>query len=331
MVLCGGDTKLYYASDVLKSYPWGPSRSNYNPSSTTASLQYEANNMLAITRPAAPECQAIHLTEFRQIALTVDNYLSKRAWSTEGAFSSFTSVMLGWITETKRIYEGSLYNTFIGTNYASNTSTKQVINFDIPASTTGLTGLEKDRKEALTIAQKMADLVVDMGNYTRDYNDYGFLRSYDESDIKVIWNSDYVNKIRKVDLPTIYNRDGLTDKMGEDVLPATYFGTVNTTSTTADGSTVRSMVEADYGTTHVFPGQLIPSGQVAAANKSYTVDKDVIAKVVVKYPPMMSSFEVGTSFFNPAALVESHWLTWGYNDLEHLKNYPFITIKAKQA
>jgi len=77
MVLCGGDTKLYYASDVLKSYPWGPSRSNYNPSSTTASLQYEANNMLAITRPAAPECQAIHLTEFRQIALTVDNYLSK--------------------------------------------------------------------------------------------------------------------------------------------------------------------------------------------------------------------------------------------------------------
>ena len=76
-----GDTKLYYATDVLKSAPWGNDA--------------EATNLLALHRPEAPECQAIVLDQFRQICLTVDNYLSKRAWSTEGAFNEFNSVMMG--------------------------------------------------------------------------------------------------------------------------------------------------------------------------------------------------------------------------------------------
>lgn len=68
-----GDTKLYYATDVLKSYPWMNDE--------------EAQNLLKLHRPAAPECQSITIDTFRMIPLTVDNYLSKRAWSTEGAFS----------------------------------------------------------------------------------------------------------------------------------------------------------------------------------------------------------------------------------------------------
>lgn len=76
-----GDTKLYYATDVLKSAPWGNDA--------------EATNLLALHRPPAPECQAISLDIFRQICLTVDNYLTKRAWMNEGAFSSFNGVMLG--------------------------------------------------------------------------------------------------------------------------------------------------------------------------------------------------------------------------------------------
>ena len=60
-----GDTKLYYSTDVLKSAPWGNDA--------------EATNLLALHRPPAPDVQAIHLDIFRQIALTVDNYLTKRA------------------------------------------------------------------------------------------------------------------------------------------------------------------------------------------------------------------------------------------------------------
>ena len=62
-----GDKKLYYATDVLASNAWG--------------ADDEAANLLALDRPQPPKVQDITLNIFRQIRLTVDNYLSKRAWS----------------------------------------------------------------------------------------------------------------------------------------------------------------------------------------------------------------------------------------------------------
>lgn len=320
-----GDTKLYYATDVLKSVPWGNDA--------------EAANLLALHRPDAPECQAIHLDIFRQICLTVDNYLSKRAWSTEGAFSSFTAVMLGWMRETKRVYDGTLYNVFIGTTKSAQVA--QNIEVDLRAGSgqplNGLTGLDKEKMEAMLIAQRIADLMVEMGDYSRDFNDYGNLRSYAKDGIKIIWNSAVVNKIRKIDLPTIFHKDGLMEKFEEEIMPARYFGTVNAAQVSAASNSgqYRSVLEKDYTVsnvvTHVFPGDLIPAGAVIAAGEGYTVDADVICKVLVKLPPFMSAFEVGTSFFNPKSLTENHYLTFGHNTLEYLKNYPFITVKAKRS
>lgn len=306
-----GDTKLYYSTDVLKSAPWGNDA--------------EAKNLLELHRPEAPECQKIVLDTFRQISLTVDNYLSKRAWSTEGAFSEFNSVMLGWMRETKRVYDGTLYNVFIGTNSSSKGSQMQTV--DITTAVTDLTGVEKEKMEALVIAQKLADLIVEMGDYSRDFNDYGNLRSYADESIKVIWNSAYVNKLRKVDLPTIFHKEGLIDKFEEDILPSRYFGTVQGTAhTTVEGE--RSTIETDYAKKHYFPGDVIPKGTAVKENATYIVDKKVICKILVKLPPYMSAFEVGTSFFNPKSLTENHYLTFGHNTLEHLENYPFITVKA---
>ena len=311
-----GDTKLYYSTDVLKSVPWGDDA--------------EAANLLALHRPEAPECQAIHLDIFRQICLTVDNYLSKRAWATEGAFSSFNSIMLGWMKETKRVYDGTLYNVFIGTTKAAGAG--QTVSVDLSGATS-LTGVEKEQMEAMLIAQKLADLMVAMGDYSRDFNDYGNLRSYAKDGIKVIWNSKFVNKIRKVDLPTIFHKDGLVDKFEEEILPERYFGDIQTEAHTSVAGE-RSIVEKDYTvsnkTTHVFPGDLIPVGATVAANESYKAPaKDVICKVLVKLPPYMSAFEVGTSFFNAKSLTENHYLTFGHNTIEYLKNYPFITVQVK--
>ncbi len=347
-----GDTKLYYATDVLKSVAWGNDA--------------EASNLLALHRPAAPDCQAISLDIFRQICLTVDNYLSKRAWADEGAFSSFNSVMLGWMRDTKRVYDGTLYNVFIGTTETS--TGKQVVTVDLGTGSGhplyNLTGVEKEQMEAMLIAQKLADLMIEMGDYSRDFNDYQNLRSYAEDAIKVIWNSKYVNKIRKVDLPTIFHKDGLMDKFEEEVLPARYFGTVITSSniSTYSASTpttgkpinsstgaytpgsnnangcIRAVIEKDVtvsGTAyHVFPGDEIPSGATIIASTGdflpgevYIEQDDVICKVLVKLPPYMSAFEVGTSFFNPKSLTENHYLTFGHNTIEYLKNYPFITVK----
>ena len=294
-----GDTKLYYATDALKSAPWGNDA--------------EATNLLALHRPPAPECQEIVLDQFRQICLTVDNYLTKRAWMAEGAFSSFNGVMLGWMKETKRIYDGTLYNVFIGTTK----SAKESQNITVTANAS-----------AQEIAETLANLIVAMGDYSRDFNDYGFLRSYTESEIKVIWNSKYVNKIKKIDLPAIFHKEGLMDKFEEEILPARYFGKVNDAQVATSSNTgqYRSVVEKDYGSTHVFPGDAIPAGVVIAKGEGYLVDEKVICKVLVKLPPYMSAFEVGTSFFNPKSLTENHYLTFGYNTLEYLKNYPFITV-----
>ena len=325
-----GDTKLYYSTDVLKSAPWG--------------ADSEAANLLALHRPEAPKCQAIHLDVFRQICLTVDNYLSKRAWSTEGAFSSFNGVMLGWMRETKRVYDGTLYNVFIGTTV----SPKATQNREIAVK-----GLTDPKEEAMVIAQDLADLLVEMGDYSRDFNDNGFLRSYAKEGIKVVWNSKFVDKIRKIDLPTIFHKDGLIDKFEEEIMPARYFGRVLTAddakasgiianNVVVAGKGVRSRIEKDITISetvyHVFPGDLIPAGAKvggASADFAYTdayvEDADIICKVLVKLPPYMSAFEVGTSFFNPKSLTENHYLTFGHNTIEYLENYPFITVKAVAA
>ena len=313
-----GDTKLYYSTDVLKSVPWGNDA--------------EAANLLALHRPEAPECQAIHLDQFRQISLTVDNYLSKRAWGTEGAFSSFNSIMLGWIRDTKRVYDSTLFNTYIGTTQTD--VGKQVVEVTLPAEPHGIDDYNTEaynRMVAQTIAAKMADLIVELEDVSRDYNDYGNLRSYSSDDLVTVWNSEAVNKIKKVDLPTIFHKEGLMDKFAEYTLPARYFGNVNKSGGTTSGAniTVRSLIEKDYGSTHVFPGDLLPGGVQYNANETYTQDDKILFKVMHKRSvPYMSAFEVGTSFFNPKSLTENHYLTWGYNTLEYLKNYPFITVKV---
>lgn len=307
-----GDTKLYYSADALTTRDWGKDA---------------ATNILELERPKGPECQAIHLDIFKQIGLTVDNYLTKRAWTTEGAFTSFNSVMLSMIRETKKIHEGTLYNVFIGTTQAE--GAKQNIEWAISDVIGNETGLEAAKLEATEIGRRLADLLVELKDYSRDYNDYGHIRSYSEGAIKVVWNSAVYNRIRKVDLPTIFHKEGIIDKFDEDVLPAKYFGQLKTVggNTGSANTTLRARKEGVYGGKHCFSGDLLPNNYEYEAYEAYEEDNKIAFKIFIKYPPFMSSFEVGTSFFNPKSLTETHWLTFGYNTLDYLKNYPFITVR----
>lgn len=315
-----GDTKLYYYTDVLRSYIWGNDG--------------EAANLLKLYRPEAPKQQAIVLNVFRQIPLTVDNYLSKRAWGTEGAFSQFNSVMLGWLRGTKKAYDITTYNTYIGT--AKSSKATENIEVDITTAVGDATGEEKARIEGGVIGEAVANLLVGLKDLSRDYNDEGVLASYDVDDLVFVWNALAVSKIEKRDLPTIYHKE-IIDKFAEHTLPARYFGTVNAAQTTGNGTTIRSLVEQDVtksgaANVHVFAGDLIPNGYAAPANTSYTVSDNVLFKVYHKGPnsvPYMSAFEVGTSFFNPKSLTETHYLTFGHNTLSYLTGFPFITVTKK--
>ncbi len=345
-----GDTKLFYSPDVLKSRPWLGDN--------------EAANLLQVNRPKAPECQAITLDVFRQIDVTVDNYLSKRAWIDEGAFSSFNSVMLGMIRETKRVYDSTLYNSYIGT--AVSTKASQTITV-VPSSGTDTTSADLEaanRLKAEAISEALANLMVHLKDVSRDYNDYGQLKSNRMDSIQVVWNSVHLNKIKYIDLPTIFHKDDLVKHFEEEVLPERYFGVVITAANVASYSAstpttgqplttttgvyvpgtnnangfVRSLVEKDVtvsGTAyHVFPGDEIPAGAAVVASgdfelgEVYIEDASIVCKIMHKRSvPFMSAFEVGTSFFNARSLTENHYLTWGHNTLEYLKSYPFITMK----
>ena len=332
-----GDTKLYYATDVLRSYAWGGDA--------------EAENLLALDRPEDPQCQAITMNIFRQIRLTVDNYLTKRAWSTENAFNSFNSVMLGWIRDTKRVYDSTTYNAYIGT-YETNEG-KQEVTITLP--TVADDQEAENRLQAQTIATKLADVLVDLEDVSRDYNDYENLRSYSSDDFRYVWNAGFVNKINKLDLPTIFHKDFI-DKFAQYTLPARYFGKIGKVDSSkaqvSDGATYRSLIEQDVtlaepltykgkslstGTKfHLFAGDIIPNKIQVASTTAVTVpfyveDNTIVLKIVHKDAvPYMSAFEAGTSFFNSRSLTENHYLTFGHNTLESLHDKPFITFRATE-
>ena len=177
-----GDTKLYYATKPLYSTAWGHDA--------------EATKLLQIARPEAPETQAVLLNQFRQIKLTTDQYLTKRAWGSVDSFSSFNSIMTGWIKDTKRIYDATTYNAFIGTV----TSPKKSEN--IPVKVTEVvgnaTGEEAARLEGAAIGEAVAKLLVNLKDITEDYNDYGILRSYNPKDLIFVWNSDALSRVEDV-------------------------------------------------------------------------------------------------------------------------------------
>ena len=308
-----GDTKLFYAQDVLSSRDWLGDA--------------EAQNLLSIERPADPKCQAITIDQFRIIKTTLDNYLTKRAWSTEGAFSTFQGIVKSMIGNTKKLYEVGLVNTYLGTVQGG--AARSLV--EVPLSDIEATGEEKNRLEAQTIAQYLADLIVDMKDYSRDFNDYGFMRAYAESDLMFVWNSKFVNKINKIDLPTIFNKAGLMDKFEQHVLPARYFGTINAEGGTApsNNTNVRAAVEGDFGGKHLFFGELLPNGAAYGAGETYTVDEDVICKVITKDTiKYMSAFETATEFYNQQALVTSNMLIWGFSAPDRLLDEPCVTVHA---
>ena len=312
-----GDTKLYYDTDVLKSHAWGGDS--------------EAANLLSLDRPADPECQAISLNVFRQIRVTVDYYLSKRAWKDEGAFASFNAVTLGWLRETKKVYDQTTYNVFIGTHTSSVQADKEITLSGITAAATTADEESLARIRAQLIGKGIADLMVAMKDVSRDFNDYAHLKSYDESEVMIIFNSNYVNEITCLDLPTIFHKEGIVKKISQEMLPSRYFGNVLTASKTVGATDdVRACYEQEITvggqSYHLFAGDKFPVGAVVASGDGYEVDATIIAKVVTELPPYMSAFEVGTSFFNPRSLTENHYLTFGHNELEHLYAKPFVRI-----
>lgn len=321
-----GDQELHYATDAYRTY-------EYNPDTT------EQCNVLAVHRPPAPKCQAIQLNNARYIPVTIDDYFTKRAFMSESGFSDYNAVIVQWLRDTMEIYLTTMYNTFIGTNETSIGQQVQTIDLaDIMSTATSASDKEAaNRLAAVVTGEKIANILVSLSDpiQGKNFNDYGFYRSWNQDDLVIVWNSSYFNQIRKVDLVTIFHDNGIVDKLEEKyVLPDTYFGTVNKESGTAGASniTVRALVEKEYtvgGTKyHVFPGELIPNGAAYLANETYTVNPDIICKIMHKESvPILDGVEGEKVFINGRNWSENRYLHFLVNTPEHLKDMPFITVK----
>lgn len=323
-----GDTSLFYDQDVLATRPWTGDN--------------EAANLLALERPDDPKCQAVVLNKFRICKTSLDSYLTKRAWSSANAFAQFNDIVMSMVSATKKLYEVTLINAYLGTLEGAATRA----DYEIPLSDITATGEEKNRLEAQTIAQYIADLIVDMKDYSRDFNDYKFMRAYSEADLMVIWNSKYVNKINKLDLPTIFNKAGLMDKFEQNVLPSRYFGEVidGTSLPTGlavqtngkikigssyAGATIRTMEEDVFTSGHKFAGEALAVDDEFVPGKAYIEDEDIICKVITKDTiKYAAAFETATDFFNPQSLTTSKMLIWGFSEPTRLLGEPCVTVHA---
>lgn len=321
-----GDTKLFYSTQIGEVVDWD----------TSDQMQNEASNLLSLKRAPSPACQAVTIDVFKMVWLTVDNFLSKRAWGTEGAFSQFNSVILATIRDTKRVYEATMMNAFVGTHTAEGAG--QTVAIDIPVTSGAMESDDAqyavsdteslNRLEAQTIATAVADLLVKIEDVSTDFNDLGYLRSYDKGDLVFVWNSDFYNKITKLDLPTIFHDEALVASLGENVLPARYFGDISNATSSVEGA--RLVKDKKIGETYYRAGDVIPAGTTVTAGETYLPNNKIICKILHKDSiQYMSAFETQTEFYNPRSLTNTHYLIFGHSDLAKsvLKEFPFITVE----
>lgn len=307
------DQLVWTYVDILKSYVFDP----------------DDTNVLEPGEKVVPKQQTMKVDKVRQISLYIPtNFLTKQAFMNPSYYDTFQSVVEKQVGETRRVYDQRLVDVYVGTTETD---------IGMQAQTVTLENVEGDleatnRLQATSIAYKIADIYVDMKDSTRDYNDLAYLVATPKERTFIVWNSMFYNKMLKVDLPTIFNKEGLLSE-GE-VLPSRYFGKTNTDGGTvaASNKTIRSLIETDYTVnqvvTHVFPGDLLPSGATYKANETYTVDDTIICKIIsndaVKY---LSAIETESEFWNPKNHSRNRYLTFMYGEPDRLAVRPFVTLR----
>jgi len=327
-----GDTKVYVDTDILRTYAWSHTDSTYN--------------VLTHKRPPLPAVDTILIDTYRQIPVTIDNYLTKQAWMDEGTFSQFNSVILGWMTTTRKVYEHTKFTIDILTNAVANATSIGTISLKAADLGTGAAGtpielnmLQKTRY--VTFARKLKALLKELNEASRSYNDNGFMKNVKMSDFELI-------------LP-VGIKDGFDayevslDFINTKEVHWKFFGSVIAGSGTSDG-TKRSYIEGTFTKAasadpiYLFPGDIVPNAYLYGASEAYTptytAAPDLNLTVDLTFPiigkrdyPILSAFSVATSFFNPKDLVVNHYLTFGYSNPvnNHLAGIPLLKVVTDQA
>lgn len=342
-----GDTLLFYAVRNLGSYAWAGDNDL---------------NVLQTHRPKNPECQSVVINQFRQIALTVDSYLSPRAFSDEGTFGRFQAEVVDAMMAHKRDFEAKLMNVFVGTVKPANQAVKDVSVTFVTGATSAADKEAERRMNAAAVAKALVDLEDDMADSSTKYNDYANYAAYGKDEMLVVYNTKYRNEINFEGTPTIYHSEDLKINAEDSLLPKYFGNDIDATrlaAISASTPTTKKPIDSDDstyqpqsgnevvirskyyceitvgGTTYVVnSGDEIPVGATVGSGKDfelteiYEEDPTIICKLVHKDAiPFMSGFAVGSEFWNAKALNTNKYYTWGYSELTYLKDKPIVAIK----
>ena len=331
------DTLYWVSCDVLSSYVFDP----------------DDTNVLTPGNKVTPAYKTITVDKVRQISLYLPTYfLSSQAFQNANYFDEFTSLAQSMITKTRKLYDQRLVDTYIGTTVSATGKQSQTVT---------LQGAGHEQEDTLAIAEKVSNILFEMADTTRDYNDRQYMSAFGKDSVDIIWNSIYYSKMMKVGLPVTFNKDGVLES--GRTLPNRYFGTPITTSnystysastpaagkpidsddgTYVPGSnnangTLRALAEQDItvsGTDyHVFPGDELPAGAVVYASSEvkipcYIEDAKVICKIISKDAcKYVSSIETSTEFVNGKNHSRNMWLTFMYADPDRLPEETWTTLK----
>lgn len=330
-----GDTKTYIMTDKLDMYEFDEINGPYN---------------LLSTFFTDPTPQYLTIDQAKQIPLSLSSIMGKQGFGSADAYSQFTGVMQSWLRDTKRIHDKTYVQTFIGTHEtALNNQTRTIT---LPTDT----DKEKEaRLQAQTIAEALANLEVELAD-VNTVNDLGFTRSWNKDQLEIVWNAKWKNKILKIDLPTIFHKDGLIDFEGK-TMPEQYFGVEMTAANVANYTGNEKPFAATTGKYQPSKGKaysataqtitvdgvkhrlmahdelpentVVNAATINAGLKVYVPDENIMFKIIKKGNacPYIGAFEQNTSFFNPQNHITNYYLTFVYNTLDHLKQYPWITVR----
>ena len=320
-----GDTGVLYGMDITGTYDF--------------ENDAEASKLLAINRNKSQKIEKYTIDHWRQTDVTVDAYLSKRAFLDEGNFAIFNGYLVGTLSQNFDAFETGFVKASLGTYESPIVACN--INVTMPAAD-GTEATERIR--AAAIKKAIMDLEDDMKDNQRKYNGYGFYGSYDWNDMTPVFNSKYVNEINAQAIYQTFNPEFLRSANGARKWTPKWFGSVVTANvkTTASNSNVYSLIEQNSdgtknlvltseqqtaGVYRIFPGDLLPNSFNYLKDEAYTRKDNVIAKIFFpEYIYYMTGYEQGEMFHNARSGTDNHYLRKGHSDVMVSNFRPFITL-----
>ena len=299
--------------------------------------------------------QPVVVDQFFISETTLDSLCMKQAWMNDGQYSDYIGLINKTLNDEEYMHDFTTINCLIGASNLFKTS----VGKQAPAALSLTTG-----KEGQEIAEFLANLTSDMCTPSFDYNDYGDRTLFTMDRLYFIWNSKWVNKIEKINLPVIFHKDGVMDNFAKYVIDAKYWGDAQKFADISAGTVVVGKPIKKTGSVYTYEpdasetmvlrcvesceitctdgvtvaefeaGDILmnPVGKVLDVSdydeKFYVENDKYILKVLSGLPPYLASTESTSEAYNPKNHSTNRYLVFGRNTLARILAEACVTIKS---